>query len=103
MNRESLDRQNPQMTVKPVPTSGRSKMTSFIVITMNFDFKCMCRLKKHSHFHQITYHADLEVLQEIRIDDFWNVNSLVKFLEKFHEVHSVERKISHRIYVVREE
>ena len=29
-NRESLNRQNLQMTLRPVPTSGRSKVTSFI-------------------------------------------------------------------------
>ena len=40
-----------QMTLKPGPTSGRFKVTSFIVITMNLEFNSMCRRKKHSQFH----------------------------------------------------
>ena len=35
----SLNRQNQQMTLKPVPTSGRSKVTSSIVIT---EILCTC-------------------------------------------------------------
>ena len=50
-NRESLNLQKQQMTLKPVPTSGRSKVTSSIVITMNLEFNSMCRRKKHSLFH----------------------------------------------------
>ena len=50
-NRESLNRENQLMTVKPVPTSGRSKVTSSIVITMNLEFNSTCRRKKHSPFH----------------------------------------------------
>ena len=34
--------------MKPVATSGRSNVTSFIVITMNLEFNSMCRRKKHS-------------------------------------------------------
>ena len=40
-----------QMTLKPVPTFGRSKVTSSIVITMNIEFNSTCRRKKHSLFH----------------------------------------------------
>ena len=47
----SLNRQNQQTTLKPVPTSGRSKVTSSIVITMNLEFNSMCRRKKHHLFH----------------------------------------------------
>ena len=54
MNRESLNRQNQQMTLKPVPTSGRSKVTSSIVITMNLEFNSTCRRRKHSPFHWYT-------------------------------------------------
>ena len=38
-NRESL---NLQMTLKLVLTSGRSKVPSFIVITMNLEFDSLC-------------------------------------------------------------
>ena len=44
VNLESADRQNQQMTLKPGPTSGRFKVISSIVITMNFEFNSMCRL-----------------------------------------------------------
>ena len=50
-NRESLNRQNQQVTLKPVPTSGRSKVTSFVVITMNLEFNSTCGRKNHSLFH----------------------------------------------------
>ena len=53
-NREGLHRQNQLMTLKPVSTSGRSKVTSSIVITMNFEFNSTCRRKKHSLFHFTT-------------------------------------------------
>ena len=43
VSRESLHRQNQQMTLKPEPTSGRSKVTSSIVITLNLEFNSMCR------------------------------------------------------------
>ena len=56
-NRESLNRQNQQMTLKPVPTSGRSKVTSSIVITMNVEFNFMCRRKKHSIFCRHDTHS----------------------------------------------
>ena len=42
MNRERLIRQNQQMTLKPVPTFRRSKVTSSIVITMNLEFNSTC-------------------------------------------------------------
>ena len=39
------------MTLKPVPTSGRFKVTSSVVITMNLQFNSSCRRKKQSLFH----------------------------------------------------
>ena len=50
VNRESLNRQNQQTTLKPVPTSSRFKVASSIVITMNLEFNSMCPRKKHSLF-----------------------------------------------------
>ena len=49
-NRKTLNRQNQKMTLKPEETSCRHKATSFIVITMNFEFNSLCRKKKHSLF-----------------------------------------------------
>ena len=49
---ERLDQQNQQMTLKPVPTFGRCKVTSSIVITMNLEFNSTCRRKKHSLLHR---------------------------------------------------
>ena len=37
-------------TLKPMPTSGRSKVTSSIFITTNLEFNFTCRRKKHSHY-----------------------------------------------------
>ena len=51
VNRESLNRQNQQMTLKPGPTSCRFKVTSSIVITMNLEFKSTCQRDKHSPSH----------------------------------------------------
>ena len=74
-------RQNQQMTLKPVPTSGRSKVTSSVVIKMNVEFNSTCRRKKHFPVPlqniDVTRstQTDLDVLQEKRIDDYWNVDS----------------------------
>ena len=50
-NRESLNQQNLQTTLKPVPVFARSKVTSSIVIAMNLEFNSTCLRKKHSPFH----------------------------------------------------
>ena len=60
----------------PLPTR-----TSSIVITMNLEFNSLCRKKKHSPSHQKyidvtrSTHSDLDVVQEKRIYDKWNVDS----------------------------
>ena len=46
-NRESLNRQHQQWTLKPEKTCG---MSSFIVITQNLVFNSMCRRKSHVLF-----------------------------------------------------
>ena len=57
------------------------RVTSPIVITMNLGFNSTCRRKKHSLFHWNFFdvtrytHTDLHVLQEKRIDDYWNVET----------------------------
>ena len=60
---------------------GRSKVTSSIVITMNFGFKLYVP-KEETFSIPLKYidvirstHTDLDVLQEKRIDDYWNVDS----------------------------
>ena len=50
-NWNGLNRQKRKMTLMPGKTSGRFKVTSSIVITMNLEFNSMCREKKHSPFH----------------------------------------------------
>ena len=49
-NRKSLNRQNQQITVKPVTIFGRFKVTLSIVITLNHEYNSMCRKKKHFLF-----------------------------------------------------
>ena len=77
----SLNRQNRQMVLKPVPTSGRSMVTSSTVITMNFEFNSACPMEETNPI-PLKYidvvrstHSDLDVLQEKRIDDDWIVDS----------------------------
>ena len=68
------------MTLKLVPTSGRFKVTSSLVITMNFEFNSMCRRKSSQiplKYIDVTRSTciDLDDMQEKRVDDFWNVDS----------------------------
>ena len=49
-----LNRQNLKMTPKPVPTSGRFKVTSSLAITTNLESNSMCR-QKHFLFHWNRY------------------------------------------------
>ena len=44
----------PQMTLKPGMTSGHSKVTSFIAITLNLENNSTCRRKRHSQVHRNT-------------------------------------------------
>ena len=81
-NRKGFNRQKQKMTLKPGKTSGRSKVTSSIVITLNLEFNSVCRKKKHSQFHWNTLMwpgllvlKNLDVLQEKRVDDHWNVDA----------------------------
>ena len=51
-------------------------------------------------------YTDLDVMREKRVDDYWNADSnrnLSEFVENIREVHSVGRKTSQTIYVVRGE
>ena len=78
-NRECLNRQNQQMTLKLGKTSGRFKVTSFIAITLNHEFNSVSKEEtfpiplKYIDVTKSTQ-SDLDVMQEKRIDDYWNVD-----------------------------
>ena len=70
---------------------------------MNLEFNSTCRRKKHSLFHwnalmlNRSTHTDLDVEEEKRIDDYWNVDSSKHLSDSwrgFHKVHSTERETS---------
>ena len=78
---EVLTLQNSEMTLKPGKTSGRFKVTSFVVITVNLEFNSLCRKMKHFPLPlknidvtRATY-RNLDVLQAKRIDVCWNVDA----------------------------
>ena len=77
----SLNRQNQQVTLKPVTIFGRSKVTSSIVITMKFGIQLYVPKEETFpiplKFVDVTRstHTDLDVLQAKRIDHCWNVDS----------------------------
>ena len=79
-NWKSLNRQNQQMTAKSVQTSGRSKVTSSVVITMNLEFKYVPKEEtipiplKYIDVAGST-HTHLDFTQEKRVADCWNVDS----------------------------
>ena len=48
-------------------------------------------------------HTDLDVSQEKRIDEYWNVNEkqkFVRFVDRFYRIYVSKRDISKRMYVV---
>ena len=76
----SLNQQNQQMTMKPLPTFGRFKVTSSIAITLNLEFNYVPKeetLPVLLKYIDVTWstHTDLDVLQEKKMDDYWNVDS----------------------------
>ena len=84
------------MLLKPVPTSGRSKVTSSIVITMILEFNQLFVLKeetfptplKHIDVTKST-HTDLDLMQEKRIDDYWFVASSKHFSDSWRSQNSL--------------
>ena len=80
--------------IKPVPTSGLFKVTSSIVITMNLEFNSMCRRKEIHWCSKFYLHWSGRHARET---SRWLLEcpfeqKLVSFVERFHEVHSIERK-----------
>ena len=80
-NQKVTNQQNQKTTLKPGKTSGLFKVTSSIVITMNLEFNSMCRKKKTFpiplEYIDVTRATctNLDVLQEQRVDDCWNVDA----------------------------
>ena len=66
--------------MKQETISGPFQGTTFTVITLNRESNCTCQEKNHSQFHYDTStspeltHTNLDVMQERRIDDYWNIN-----------------------------
>ena len=53
-----------------------------------------------------TTHTNLDVKQEKRIDDYWNIDGsrdMSRFMDRFHSIYFIGRKTSKRIFVVRVE
>ena len=77
---ESLNRRKQQMTLKPVPTSGRFKET--VVYRHHNELRVQLHVPKEETFPiPLKYtnvtrstHTDLDVMQENVIDDYWNVD-----------------------------
>ena len=72
--------QKRKTTLNPATTSGRLKETSFIVIMLNPEFLSVCQ-KEESFPTPVkcivvnrTTHTDLDVMQEKRVNDHWNVD-----------------------------
>ena len=110
-NWKGLNRQSQKMTLKPAETSGRSKVTSFVVITLYLEFNCVPNEEtspiplKYIDVTTATY-TNLNVLQEKRIDDYWNFDSnrsLSDPWKGFTKFTPLKSKTSRGIYVVREE
>ena len=81
VNRESLNRLSQQMTLKPVPTSGRFR-SDFIYRHHNEPRVQLYVPKEETFLIPLKYihvtrstHTDLDVMQEKRIGDCWNVDS----------------------------
>ena len=81
VNWESLNRQNQQMTLKPVPTLGRSIQGDFIYRHHNEPRVQLYVPKELTFPIPLKYidvtrsiYTDLDVMQEKRVDDHWNVD-----------------------------
>ena len=89
---------------------GPCQETSYTAITLNPESSFTRREKNHSLFHlkyidvSRTTHTNLDVKQEKRIDDYWNIDGsrdLSDYWTGFTQIYFIGRKTSKRIYVVR--
>ena len=107
-NRKGVNRQRQKKALKPEMTSGRFKVTSFIVNTLNLDFtlreETFLIPLRQIDVARATY-TSLGVLQEKRIDDLecGRESKFIRILKRIHEVHSTERQTSQGTCVVRRE
>ena len=103
-NRKSLDLQKQLMTLKSVPIFGRSKVTSFVVITMNVEFSSTCRRKNYSLFHWNTLilRGLLILIRTSCKKTHWQFLQC-RFEQTLGEICSTEREASNGVHVVREE
>ena len=108
-NRKNLNRQNSKTTLKLEKTSGRYKVASIIGITLNLEFNSTCRKNKHAltplKYIDVSWsrHIDLDVMQEKRIEDYWNVDmnrSLSDSLTRFTKILELKEMHPIGIYVV---
>ena len=95
------------MPVKQLMTFGPCQETSFTAITLNLESSFTRREKNQSLFQHIRI---LDVKQEKRIDDYWNIDGLRDLSDPwtgFTRQVSLDlfswKKTSRRIYVVRGE
>ena len=95
--------------VKRWMISGPYQETSYTVITLNQEVKLYSPREEPFpvplRYIDVSRTTDtnLDVKQQRRIDDYWNVDGVkrfVWFLDNFHSVHSIRRETSRRIYVV---
>ena len=104
VNRESLNRQNQKMTLKSLPTSGRSKVTSSISSStpcasgrnILYSTEIHWCNKVYSHWSGRHARETYWWLLEHRFQQ-----KFVRFLERIHKFYSIERETSQRKYVVR--
>ena len=90
---------NQKTTLKPGKTSGQSKVCSFIVITLNFEFNCTCWKKNHSQlfWKTVTWPGQRtrvwmycrKVYQ--RLLERRYASRFVRFLERIHLLWSVRK------------
>ena len=98
--RKNLSRQKQEMTLKPEKISSLFKVTSSIVITMNLEFNSIVPKEETSpiplKFIDVMRSTctDLDVAQEKRIDDYWNVDEDRRWSDSwtgFTKIYAVER------------
>ena len=79
---------------------GRFKVTSYIVATMDLEFNPMCWRKKHSYSTEIHWCYQVNTYWSGRLTrkEDWRLlecrfeQKFVRFLDRIHEVHSIERR-----------
>ena len=109
---EDFNRQNQKMTLGSGKTFGLFKMNSSIVITLNLEFNPECKMKKPSLFHwnTLTWPEHLiQIWMCCKKKTYWRLlecgreSKSIRFLERIHKVHFIERKSFKGINVIKTE